>query len=189
MKKVLIVIAIIFGVLVIGTGAVAAYDYTILRDLVGLGLPHDLNAAVKKVSDNTANLSGFHFKDDLSFKATIPTTGVETNNLELPVNIEGDYTKPNKEQFTANFKTAGLIDAALPYISSFLPGSSTKTKELITPDLKNQLSEIKIEEILIGENIYLKFPLLLQDTWVQTTTTKAVSSDSEAQLNNLNFSD
>ncbi len=189
MKKVLIVIAIIFGVLVIGTGAVAAYDYTILRDLVGLGLPRDLNAAVKKISDNTANLSGYHFKDESKIKATVPTVGVETKSLELPISIEGDYAKPSKEQFTANFKTAGLIDTTLPYISSFLPGASTKNKELISPDLKKQLEEIKIEGIVINENIYLKVPLLFKDTWVETTTKEAVSPSLNNQINTLNYND
>jgi hypothetical protein len=166
MKKLGIILGIIIGVLVIGVGAVAAYDYTILRDLVGLGLPRDPVAAVEKVNQNMNNVEAYHVEDQTNLSTKIPVSGLDVQSLSLPITVKADYVKPNKYQFTANLQTKELVNTVLPSVPSDLTGD-INLKEILTTEIKKQLEEIKIDVILVDNKIYLRLPLLTKDTWVE----------------------
>jgi hypothetical protein len=57
------------------------------------------------------------------------------------------------------------------------------------PILKAQLSEVEVKGIMIGQKSYWQIPLILKNTWIETTTEKATSSDVESQISNLNYGD
>jgi hypothetical protein len=187
MKKLAIVLSIILGTVVVAGGAVAAYDYTILRDFVGLGLPHNTVEAVKVAYTNTNNLAGYHFENNSFAKATIPTANVEAQSLSLPLTVSGDYVKPDKSQFVADLKTKDIIDATIPLISSAIPGGAG-IKNALTPDIKKQLEEVKVEGIIIGDNLYIQAPLAFKDQWIQISTANlALTKEQLAELQNINY--
>jgi hypothetical protein len=188
MKKLAIILGIILGTVTIACGAVAAYDYTILRDLVGLGLSRDPNTAVNEVYENMEELAGYHVDNESFVKATIPTGAVGTESLSLSMIATGDYVKPNKTQFTVNFETKDLIEKVTPLITSYVP-EGEGVGEILTSETKEQLAEIKIDGIYMDKKFYLKVPLILKDDWIEFPEVDAPELTEELtdQIKNLNF--
>lgn len=161
MKKVFLVIGIILGILIIGIGGVAAYDYTLLRDSLGLGLPRDPQAAIKKVWENTINSNSLQLNSEISLNLNIPTSKLEVKKINLPIKHEIIYLKPNKLKTDFNVETKSLVDN----FWSYLKDNNLVPKKYLTDNLKKELVKIQIEGIVLENKAFIRIPLLLNE-WV-----------------------
>jgi len=165
MKKLSIVLGTILGIFTVSVGALAAYDYTIIRDFLGRGLPREPKAAVIEAYNNLTNLSSYRFNQKTVVKFNIPQSDLKVETFYLEMANVGGYLKPNKYQIETNFKNNDLAEKAIPLIKPYLP--QPITEEMITPELKKELSEIKSSVIIADQKIYFKLPILFQEDWIR----------------------
>jgi len=167
MKKLFLVIGITLGILMIGIGGVAAYDYTLLRDFLGLGLPRDPQAAIKKVWENAINSNSLQLNSEFSLNLNIPTSKLEVKKINLPIKNEIIYLKPNKLKVDFNIETKNLVDNFWPYLKD----NELVPRKYLTDKLKKELAKIQIEGIVLENKGFIRIPLLL-DEWLSFETSK-----------------